>query len=101
MSGIDGYALNAQRLLWTPTVGASGAVFGLLLGYGMTYPNQRIYLYFLMPIKAKYFVAFYGLFELFSGIARSDSNIAHFAHIGGMIFGFLLIKYWKGKQRRF
>jgi membrane associated rhomboid family serine protease len=54
-----------------------------------------------MPIKAKYFVAFYGLFELFSGIARSDSNIAHFAHIGGMIFGFVLIKYWKGKQRHF
>jgi membrane associated rhomboid family serine protease len=101
ISGIDSFALNAQRLLWTPTVGASGAVFGLLLGYGMTYPNQWIYLYFLMPIKAKYFVAFYGLFELFSGIARSDSNIAHFAHIGGMIFGFVLIKYWKGKQRHF
>ena len=99
--GIDSDAINARRLLLTPTVGASGAVFGLLLGYGMTYPNQRIYLYFLMPIKAKYFVAFYGLFELFSGFARSDSNIAHFAHIGGMIFGFLLIKYWKGKQRRF
>tara|TARA_Y100000389_G_scaffold200208_1_gene240148 strand:- start:2120 stop:2806 length:687 start_codon:yes stop_codon:yes gene_type:complete len=101
ISGIESYALSGQRLLWTPTVGASGAVFGLLLGYGMTYPNQKIYLYFLMPIRAKYFVAFYGLFELFNGFTNSGSNIAHFAHIGGMIFGIILIKYWKGRQRHF
>ncbi len=101
ISGIESYALSGQRLLWTPTVGASGAVFGLLLGYGMTYPNQKIYLYFLMPIRAKYFVAFYGLFELFNGFTNSASNIAHFAHIGGMLFGIMLIKYWKRRQRHF
>ncbi|NQW25640.1 MAG: rhomboid family intramembrane serine protease [Cryomorphaceae bacterium] len=92
----------AAALLSTPTIGASGAVFGLLLGFGMTFPEQRIYLYFLMPIKAKYFVLLYGLFELFSGFANQDSNIAHFAHIGGMIFGFFLLQYWKKKRfRRF
>jgi membrane associated rhomboid family serine protease len=92
----------SEYLLGTPTVGASGAVFGLLLGFGMTFPEQRIYLYFLMPIKAKYFVAIYGLFELFAGFANQGSNIAHFAHIGGMVFGYLLLRYWKRNQfRRF
>ena len=90
----------AQMMLYIPTVGASGAVFGLLLGFGMTYPNQRIYLYFLIPVKAKYFVLVYGLFELFAGFSNSGSNIAHFAHIGGMLFGFLLLRYWKGQQFR-
>ena len=90
-----------QSLEMTPTVGASGAVFGLLLGFGMMYPNQQIYLYFLLPIKAKYFVAIYGLFELFNGVANSGSSIAHFAHVGGMIFGFLLIKRWQSSGTRF
>jgi membrane associated rhomboid family serine protease len=81
------------------TVGASGAVFGILLAFGMTWPNMRIYLYFLVPIKAKYFVVFYGLLELFSGISRASTNIAHFAHLGGMLFGFFLIMYWR-KHRR-
>jgi membrane associated rhomboid family serine protease len=90
-----------QSLAMTPTVGASGAVFGLLLGFGMMYPNQQIYLYFLLPIKAKYFVAIYGLFELFNGVANSGSSIAHFAHVGGMIFGFLLIKRWQSSRTRF
>ena len=79
-----------------PTVGASGAVFGLLLAFGMLFPNQIIYLNFFFPVKAKYFVAFYGLFELYAGIANYEGdNIAHFAHLGGMIFGYFLIKYWK------
>jgi len=90
-----------QSLALTPTVGASGAVFGLLLGFGMMYPNQQIYLYFLLPIKAKYFVAIYGLFELFNGVASSGSSIAHFAHVGGMIFGFLLIRKWQSSRTRF
>lgn len=90
-----------QSLALTPTVGASGAVFGLLLGYGMMYPNQQIYLYFLLPIKAKYFVAIYGLFELFNGIANSGSSIAHFAHVGGMLFGYLLIRRWQSSRTRF
>jgi len=89
-------------LLNIPTVGASGAVFGLLLAFGMMFPNSKIYLYFLFPIKAKYFVILYGLFELFSGVSnRPGDNVAHFAHLGGMVFGFILIKYWQKKQFRF
>ena len=79
----------------TPTVGASGAVFGVLLAYGMMFPNTLIYIYFLFPIKAKYFVTIYGLLELWSGFSQPGSNIAHFAHLGGMLFGFLLIKMWQ------
>lgn len=82
-----------------PTVGASGAVFGLLLAFGMLFPNALIYLYFFLPVKAKYFVFFYGLFELYSGIANNPTdNVAHFAHLGGMIIGFILIKMWKIKR---
>ena len=89
-------------LLNTPTVGASGSVFGLLLAFGMMFPNAQIYLYFLFPIKAKYFVIGYGLIELFSGISnRAGDNVAHFAHLGGMIFGFILIKFWQKKGSRF
>jgi len=89
-------------LLNTPTVGASGAVFGLLLAFGMMFPNAQIYLYFLFPIKAKYFVIGYGLIELFSGVSnRAGDNVAHFAHLGGMFFGYFLIKYWQKKGSRF
>ncbi|MDZ7847275.1 MAG: rhomboid family intramembrane serine protease [Owenweeksia sp.] len=81
-----------------PTVGASGAVMGILLAFGMMFPNQYIYIYFALPIKAKYFVGIYAAIELFNGIANDpDSNIAHFAHLGGMLFGFLLIKYWRNR----
>lgn len=90
---------QANAILNSPTVGASGAVFGILLAFGMLFPNQRIYLYFAFPIKAKYFVAAYGLFELFNGIANDpSSNVAHFAHLGGMLFGFLLLRFWKNKS---
>ena len=79
-------------------VGASGALFGLLLGFGMMFPNAQLMLIFLpVPIKAKYFVVIYGLMELYYGFT-STGNIAHFAHIGGMLFGFLIIKYWKRKR---
>lgn len=80
------------------TIGASGAVFGLLLAFGMLFPNSLIYLYFFIPIKAKWFVIIYGAIELFSGVAYTGSNVAHFAHLGGMIFGFFLIIYWKKKS---
>ncbi len=76
-------------------VGASGAVFGILLAFGMMFPNALIYLYFAIPIKAKYFVILYGAIELFSGIYNTGSNVAHFAHLGGMLFGYLLLMYWK------
>lgn len=81
---------------YSPTVGASGGVFGILLAFGMMFPEQPIYLYFLFPVKAKWFVIGYGLIELYAGVTGS-SVIAHFAHLGGMLFGFLLIQYWRGK----
>ena len=76
------------------TVGASGAVYGILLAFGMTFPEERIYLYFLMPIKAKWFVIGYAVIELLEGLFVTD-GIAHFAHLGGMLFGLLLILYWR------
>lgn len=83
-------------------VGASGAVFGILLAFGMMFPNSLIYLYFVVPIKAKYFVILYGAFELFEGVMnRPGNNIAHFAHLGGMVFGYFLIRYWKNKGEFF
>jgi membrane associated rhomboid family serine protease len=92
--------LNA--ILNVPTVGASGAVFGLLLAFGMMFPNAHIYIYFLFPIRAKYFVIIYGLFELFSGISnRPGDNVAHFAHLGGMLIGFILLKYWQKRRTHF
>lgn len=82
-----------------PTVGASGAVFGILLAFGMLFPNSMIYIYFFFPLKAKYFVIIYGFFELYSGVMnQAGDNIAHFAHIGGMLFGIILILYWKKHQ---
>jgi len=85
-----------QSLINIPTVGASGAVFGILLAFGMMFPNQKIYIYFLFPIKAKWFVMIYGGLELFFGISNQPGdNVAHFAHLGGMIFGYFLIKHWK------
>lgn len=82
------------------TVGASGAVFGILLAFGMLFPNVPLYLMFIpIPIKAKYFVIFYGLAELTMGVANfSGDSVAHFAHLGGMLFGYVLIKYWKNKD---
>lgn len=82
------------------TVGASGSVFGLLLAFGWMFPDMRIMLlFFPVPIKAKYFVMIYGVAELFLGVARfSGDNIAHFAHLGGMLFGIILILIWKKKK---
>jgi len=89
-------------LLRTPTVGASGAVFGLLLGYGMLFPNSVLQLIFPpVAIKAKWLVIIYGSLELLLGFGFPGSRIAHFAHLGGMIFGFILIKYWNKKGRMY
>ncbi|MBS3769607.1 MAG: rhomboid family intramembrane serine protease [Bacteroidales bacterium] len=85
-----------------PTVGASGAVFGILLAFGMLFPNTQLLLLFPpIPIKAKYFVMGYGVIELFLGISQPGSNVAHFAHVGGMLFGFILIKYWNSRKGSF
>jgi membrane associated rhomboid family serine protease len=100
------YSHDAMRILNnvvnTPTVGASGAVFGILLAFGMMFPNSLIYLYFAIPVKAKYFVMGYGAVELYMGFSNNPTdNVAHFAHLGGMIFGFFLIMYWKKKGKLF
>ena len=76
------------------TVGASGAIYGLLLAFGMMFPDSRIYFYFLIPIKAKWFVIGYAVIELITGLTGVD-NVAHFAHLGGMLFGLGLILYWR------
>lgn len=90
-----------QRKLNVPTVGASGAVYGLLLAFGMLFPNTLLFMIFIpIPIKAKYFVMLYGLLELYQGISNNPGdNVAHFAHLGGMLFGFFLIKYWNKTRR--
>jgi membrane associated rhomboid family serine protease len=80
------------------TVGASGAVMGVLFAYGYLFPNSILYLYFAIPVKAKWFVAGYAVIELYSGIKNSaGDNIAHFAHLGGMLFAFILLRIWKSK----
>lgn len=80
------------------TVGASGAIYGILLAFGMLFPNSEMFVFPLpFPIKAKYFVVGYAIIELVLGMSRTADGVAHFAHLGGMIFGFLLILYWKKK----
>jgi membrane associated rhomboid family serine protease len=81
-----------------PTVGASGALFGLLLGFGMMFPNRIIMpLFPPIPMKAKVFVAVFGGLELLFGVTGTQSGVAHFAHLGGMLGGFLMIRYWRGQ----
>ena len=90
-----GHYLN----LWT-TIGASGACYGVLLAFGMLFPNERIMLLLPpIPMKAKYFVAGYAAIELISAYASND-NVAHFAHLGGMLFGWLLLRYWRTSRSR-
>ena len=95
---VTGIGAGLSNLLVAPlfatpmmTIGASGAVYGILIAFGMLYPEQPIYLYFLFPIKAKYFVGFYVLLELFSGVTGTTDGIAHFAHLGGALVGFVYI----------
>ncbi|WP_027081458.1 rhomboid family intramembrane serine protease [Luteimonas mephitis] len=81
-----------------PTLGASGGVFGLLLAYGMLFPNQRVMLLIPpIPMKARTLVIIYGAIELLLGFTGLQPGVAHFAHLGGMLFGWLLINYWRGK----
>lgn len=87
---------DLQMLLNTPTVGASGAIFGVLLAFGVLFPNTQLLLLIPpMPVKAKYLVIFYGGLELFLAVTQPGSNIAHAAHLGGMLFGYILIRYWR------
>ena len=80
-----------------PTIGASGGLFGLLLAFAMLFPDRIILLFFVLPMKAKYFVALYGLIELYQGAYVMNSGVAHFAHLGGMLGGLLMIRYWRGQ----
>ena len=91
-----------QYILYTPTVGASGAIYGVLLAFGMLFPNTPLLLLFPpIPIRAKYFVLLYGGLELYLAITQPGSSVAHAAHLGGMIFGFILIKIWKKTTKTF
>jgi membrane associated rhomboid family serine protease len=84
-----------------PTVGASGGVFGILLAFGMTFPNRMVMLLFPpIPMKAKNMVIVFGLMELYFGASGRSPGVANFAHLGGMLFGFLLIQYWRNQRAR-
>lgn len=88
-----------EYLNYMNTVGASGAVYGILLAFGMLFPDEQMFIFPLpVPIKAKYFVVGYAVIELVLGLTNQGGNIAHFAHLGGMLFGFLLIMYWRKKR---
>jgi len=86
-----------------PMVGASGAVFGILMAFGMLFPNTTLMLFFPpIPVKAKYLVLFYGLYELYAELQRAPGdNVAHLAHLSGMLIAFILLKYWQKKSNRF
>jgi membrane associated rhomboid family serine protease len=91
-----------ETYLSVPTVGASGAVFGLLIAFAMIFPDvELMIIFFPVPIKAKYLVPLYAVIELIFGVANfQGDNVAHFAHLGGALFGFILVKYWKRNQFR-
>jgi rhomboid family protein len=99
----QGVAGQLNELVNIPTIGASGAVFGILAGFAMFFPNTELMLiFFPIPIKAKYFVLIYAVLELVLGVTQfQGDNIAHFAHVGGALFGFLIIKFWQRSRRNF
>lgn len=82
-----------------PTVGVSGVIYGILLAFALTFPNRYIYLYFFVPIKAKYFALFFGLLEFFSTVSHSSDGIAHVAHLGGMVIGYIYLDYPNIRRR--
>jgi membrane associated rhomboid family serine protease len=85
-----------------PMVGASGAVFGILMAFAMLFPNTTLYLYFAIPVKAKYVVFAYAMFEIYAELNRSPGdNVAHLAHLGGMVIAFFMLKYWQRNANRF
>lgn len=90
------YAIKANM----PTIGASGSVFGIFMAFAMLYPNVELFIYFIpIPIKAKYVIALYGVYELYAGVrANPTDNVAHFAHLGGILFAYLFIRWWRRQQ---
>lgn len=101
MNYVDDAKGAINLMLNTVTIGASGAVFGILLAFGMLFPNAELFIIPIpFPIKAKYFVVLYGIVEFSFGVAQvRGDNVAHFAHLGGMLFGIFLILYWKKKRK--
>lgn len=97
-----GDMMTAASIMRIPTVGASGAIYGVLLGYGMLFPNSILQLIFPpVSLKAKWFVLIFAGIELLTGLTGMGGGIAHFAHLGGMLFGLILILYWKKKNRMY
>ena len=92
--------MGNDQIMYSLSWGASGSIFGILLGFGMYYPNQVIQLLIPpIPLKAKYFVTIYIIIELYAGVSGFNTGIAHFAHLGGALFGFLMILYWRSQGR--
>ena len=89
--------VNAMLGSMAPTIGASGGLFGLLLAFAMIFPNRIILLFFVIPMKAKYLVLLFGIIELYQGAAVLNTGVAHFAHLGGMLGGLLMMRYWRGQ----
>ena len=96
----NGAHIAHQILMNTPTLGASGAIYGVLIGYAMCYPNSRLTLLFPpVTLTAKWFVIIFAIIELGTGVSGIQDGVAHFAHLGGMLFGWLLIRWWRKKGR--
>lgn len=94
---LDALASMSEPLNMWNTVGASGAIYGILLAFGYTFPKERLFIFpFPVPIRAKYFIMIYIAIEFFSVVGRSGDGVAHFAHLGGMLVGYLLLRYWNG-----
>lgn len=101
VQAVNYFSEAVDSYLSQPTVGASGSIFGVLAAFGYLFPNSYIYFYFFFPMKAKWFVILYAGLELFSGIRNSaGDNVAHFAHLGGALVGFLLVYFWNKRDRR-
>jgi membrane associated rhomboid family serine protease len=99
---LNAYMEKAYYAQNSPAVGASGAVFGVLAAFGMLFPNTMIYIYAILPLKAKYFVIIYIALEIYAGFLNAPGdNVAHFAHLGGALFGFIMVKYWGANKTRF
>lgn len=96
--GSQSALVSIHQLKMTPTLGASGAIYGVLMGYALLYPDSMLVLFFPpIPIRAKWMVLIFAAIELVTGVTGTGGGIAHFAHLGGLIFGFILIRFWKKK----
>jgi membrane associated rhomboid family serine protease len=100
---VDGVVEEVKNSPYAGMLGASGALFGVLFAFAYLFPNTELFLlFFPFPIKAKYFVFFYALYELYSGVHRTPGdNVAHFAHLGGLLIGFIVLKFWERGRQQF